>query len=163
MVVDIGSVPLLDGARHTINDGILSSLHPQNAQGAAEVDGAEAASQHPLWPILFDPQTGTCLLQPWCGKHCLRPHGIYRPCFNTESICVSACLFLSSAIEGRMHVPQRRMLVHVQAAVCWRACPPSDQRHALKPCALQGTTGQPSLAKSASRLMAQTPPLCQSL
>jgi selenide,water dikinase len=59
-VVDIDSVPLLDGSRQTIADGILSSLHPQNAQAAADVDGADAASRHPLWPVLFDPQTGTC-------------------------------------------------------------------------------------------------------
>ena len=63
-VVDIDAVPLLEGARQTVADGILSSLHPQNVQAAADVDGAEAASQHPLWPSLFDPQTGERPLQP---------------------------------------------------------------------------------------------------
>ena len=54
----IDDVPLLEGARETVASGILSSLQPQNVQVAAEVDGAQSTSQHPLWPILFDPQTG---------------------------------------------------------------------------------------------------------
>ena len=57
----LDDMPLLDGARQTISSGILSSLHPQNVQVAADVQDAQSASQHPLWPILFDPQTGTVL------------------------------------------------------------------------------------------------------
>ena len=61
-VLDIDNVPLLTGARETVADGILSSLHPQNVQVAGDVRDAQLASRHPLWPILFDPQTGELLV-----------------------------------------------------------------------------------------------------
>jgi len=58
----LDDIPLLDGARETVAKGILSSLHPQNVQVAADVHDAQSASRHPLWPILFDPQTGELLM-----------------------------------------------------------------------------------------------------
>ncbi len=57
-MLQLDGIPLLDGARQTIGRGILSSLHPQNVQVAAEVQDAQSMSRHPLWHILFDPQTG---------------------------------------------------------------------------------------------------------
>ena len=67
MALQVDDIPLLDGARETIARGILSSLHPHNVQIAAEVHDAESASRHPLWPILFDPQTGELLTS--CQAH----------------------------------------------------------------------------------------------
>ena len=72
-VLDIDDVPLLDGAQESVASGILSSLHPQNVQVAAEVQDAKSASQHPLWPILFDPQTGE-RIPPVAGSDAAHNH-----------------------------------------------------------------------------------------
>ena len=57
----LAAVPLLDGARETLAQGIVSSLHPHNAKlgrGAA----AAGVAARPVYPILFDPQTAGGLL-----------------------------------------------------------------------------------------------------
>ena len=57
--LDIDALPALPGAAESAAAGILSSLHPQNAQVARELTDSAGAEKHPLWPLLFDPQTGT--------------------------------------------------------------------------------------------------------
>ena len=57
--LDIDALPILPGAAECAGAGILSSLHPQNLQAQREVANAAKASGHQLWPLLFDPQTGT--------------------------------------------------------------------------------------------------------
>lgn len=58
----IDRVPLLDGARETTGLGIFSSLYPQNARVRAAIRDLETVAQHPLFPLLFDPQTAGGLL-----------------------------------------------------------------------------------------------------
>ena len=69
--LDIGALPILQGAGESVRAGILSSLHPQNVQAAREVANAADAAAHPLWPLLFDPQTGAQLwanhVEHWLG------------------------------------------------------------------------------------------------
>jgi len=60
--VQLAAVPLLDGAAETVAAGILSSLQPQNLRLRRAVRDLEAASRHPLFPLLFDPQTAGGLL-----------------------------------------------------------------------------------------------------
>jgi selenide,water dikinase len=55
-------VPLLDGARETMALGIFSSLQPQNIRLRRAIRDLEMASKHPLFPLLFDPQTAGGLL-----------------------------------------------------------------------------------------------------
>ena len=55
--ISLAALPLLDGARDTLHQGILSSLHPQNLTAAAQIQNLAAVSAHPLFPLLFDPQT----------------------------------------------------------------------------------------------------------
>jgi selenide,water dikinase len=55
-------VPLLAGARASIAQGIFSSLQPQNLRLRRAIRDAEAATRHPLYPLLFDPQTAGGLL-----------------------------------------------------------------------------------------------------
>ena len=50
-------VPLLDGARETVALGIFSSLQPQNVRLRRAIRNLDAAARHPLYPLLFDPQT----------------------------------------------------------------------------------------------------------
>jgi selenide, water dikinase len=59
--LELGSIPILDGAVETAQAGFLSSLHPQNARAATLVR-ADGAAGNPVWPLLFDPQTAGGLL-----------------------------------------------------------------------------------------------------
>lgn len=55
-------VPVLAGASETIAMGILSSLQPQNVRLRRAIRNLEEAAAHPLFPLLFDPQTAGGLL-----------------------------------------------------------------------------------------------------
>jgi selenide,water dikinase len=55
-------LPLLDGVCETMASGIFSSLQPQNVRLRRAIRNLEAAATHPLYPILFDPQTAGGLL-----------------------------------------------------------------------------------------------------
>src|SRR5262249_4347587 len=53
----IDRVPLLEGARETLALGIFSSLQPQNVRLRRAIRELDVAALHPLYPMLFDPQT----------------------------------------------------------------------------------------------------------
>jgi selenide,water dikinase len=61
-VLTIDAIPLLDDAMETVRAGILSSLQPQNLRLRRAIHDIEQASQHPAFPLLFDPQTAGGLL-----------------------------------------------------------------------------------------------------
>ena len=56
------SVPLLDGLLETMAAGIFSSLQPQNVRLRRAIRNLDVAARHPLYPVLFDPQTAGGLL-----------------------------------------------------------------------------------------------------
>jgi selenide, water dikinase len=58
----VGRVPLLDGARETVGLGIFSSLQPQNVRLRLAIRELDSVANHPLYPLLFDPQTAGGLL-----------------------------------------------------------------------------------------------------
>ena len=58
----VDRIPLLEGARETIAMGIFSSLAPQNVRLRRAIRRLESVARHPLYPILFDPQTAGGLL-----------------------------------------------------------------------------------------------------
>ena len=58
----INRVPLLDGSRETVALGIFSSLQPQNVRLRRAIRELETVVGHPLYPLLFDPQTSGGLL-----------------------------------------------------------------------------------------------------
>ena len=58
----IGRVPVLDGARETLARGIFSSLQPQNVRLRRAIREVETVARHPLYSLLFDPQTAGGLL-----------------------------------------------------------------------------------------------------
>ncbi len=60
--LSIAAVPLLDGARETLREGIFSSLQPQNVRLRRAIRNLEEAAKHPLYVMLFDPQTAGGLL-----------------------------------------------------------------------------------------------------
>src|SRR5207244_577208 len=55
-------IPVLDGARETIAQGVFSSLQPQNVRLRRAIRDLEAISAHPDYPLLFDPQTAGGLI-----------------------------------------------------------------------------------------------------
>ena len=55
-------VPVLAGARETVEGGIFSSLQPQNVRLRRAIRDVDAVGTHPLYPLLFDPQTAGGLL-----------------------------------------------------------------------------------------------------
>jgi selenide, water dikinase len=60
--LDLEAIAVLDGAKETLQQGIVSSLQPQNLCAAVSVQNIESFNQHPLYPLLFDPQTSGGLL-----------------------------------------------------------------------------------------------------
>lgn len=62
VVLDAAALPLLDGALECVQQGLLSSLHGANARQQHGVQNAAQAMDHPLWPLLVDPQTAGGLL-----------------------------------------------------------------------------------------------------
>lgn len=58
----LSQVPLLDGLAETMAAGIFSSLQPQNVRLRRAIRNLEAVAHHPLYPVLFDPQTAGGLL-----------------------------------------------------------------------------------------------------
>ncbi len=60
--IDMNSLPILEGAKETIAQGILSTLYPQNVHVAKYIVNSNEASKHPLYELLFDPQTSGGLL-----------------------------------------------------------------------------------------------------
>lgn len=62
VILAIERVPLLDGARETVARGVFSSLQPQNVRLRRAIRDLGVAGQHPLYPLLFDPQTAGGLL-----------------------------------------------------------------------------------------------------
>ena len=63
VVLDLNSVPLMDGAEDTAKAGILSSLQPQNVRlRRAVANPWEEAGKDPRYPLIYDPQTAGGLL-----------------------------------------------------------------------------------------------------
>ena len=68
-VLTMEAIPMLDGALETVKAGILSSLQPQNLRLRRAIHDVEQASNHPAFPLLFDPQTAGGLLAGVPSEH----------------------------------------------------------------------------------------------
>ena len=62
ITIDLNRLPVLDGATETIEMGIFSSLQPSNVRLRRALKNPQAATRHPRYPLLFDPQTSGGLL-----------------------------------------------------------------------------------------------------
>ena len=60
--LELGKVPLLDGALEMVSAGITSSLQPQNLRLRRAVRDLDRVGADPRYPLLFDPQTAGGLL-----------------------------------------------------------------------------------------------------
>ena len=61
-LLEIGKIPLLEGAVECAQNKIFSSLHPQNQQQRAIIANDADFQTDPRYPALFDPQTSGGLL-----------------------------------------------------------------------------------------------------
>ena len=62
VALKLSAVPLLDGARETVTEGILSSLHSHNVRLQRKIVNIESVEKQPFYPVIFDPQTAGGLL-----------------------------------------------------------------------------------------------------
>lgn len=60
--LDLAALPALNGALACLQDGIESTLAPQNREQACRIDHASAWQDDPRFALLFDPQTAGGLL-----------------------------------------------------------------------------------------------------
>jgi len=60
--LDLGALPLLDGAIEVTQAGLVSSLHPANVRLRRAVGNVSEARARAEYPLLFDPQTAGGLL-----------------------------------------------------------------------------------------------------
>jgi selenide,water dikinase len=60
--LQLEAIPILEGAKQTIQQGIFSSLHPENLQASHYISNLAQTESHFNYPILFDPQTAGGLL-----------------------------------------------------------------------------------------------------
>jgi len=60
--LQFSTLPLLPGAAYCIEHKLLSSLHTENSRSESALVNAESFANHPLYPVLFDPQTAGGLL-----------------------------------------------------------------------------------------------------
>ena len=61
-VLNMDRLPLLPGALEVVQQGIFSSLQPQNIRLRRAIREVEQAARHPYYALLFDPQTAGGLL-----------------------------------------------------------------------------------------------------
>jgi selenide,water dikinase len=64
-VLELDTLPLLEGARECVAQGIVSSLQPHNLRLRRAIDlslSSEGVGAHGAYPLLFDPQTAGGLL-----------------------------------------------------------------------------------------------------
>lgn len=60
--LSLNALPLLPGAQACAQNGIQSSLYPQNQRARHRIQHADQWQDHERWPLLFDPQTSGGLL-----------------------------------------------------------------------------------------------------
>ena len=60
--IELDALPLLPGARDCVAAEIRSSLYPENRQAWDRASNGAGPPKHPLFPLLFDPQTSGGLL-----------------------------------------------------------------------------------------------------
>ena len=60
--LELEAIPILKGARETVQKGIVSSLQPENLRASHYISNLDKFQHNPTYPLLFDPQTSGGLL-----------------------------------------------------------------------------------------------------
>ncbi len=84
--LDIGAVPLLDGALALSKEGVRSSLFPANSKARHAIANLDKAHRHPAFELLFDPQTAGGLLASVPGRNAASCVEALRKCYPQAAI-----------------------------------------------------------------------------
>ena len=116
--LEVDAVPLLEGARETLAKGIFSSLQPQNLRLRRAVRNLEDAARHPLFPMLFDPQTAGGLLASVPASEAEACVAALREGGYSEAAVIGRILPLADAIEPitLLTSPRRTLPARVEPA-----------------------------------------------
>lgn len=60
--LNLEAISILEGAKETIQSDIFSSLHSENHRASSAIQNLQQFKKHPVYPLLFDPQTSGGLL-----------------------------------------------------------------------------------------------------
>ncbi|NEQ76406.1 MAG: selenide, water dikinase SelD [Okeania sp. SIO2C9] len=66
--LEMEAISVLPGVAEILQQGIFSSLYPENLRISASIQNSEQVSTHVLYPLLFDPQTSGGLLAALPGE-----------------------------------------------------------------------------------------------
>lgn len=97
-IIYLRDVPYLDGVTETMAAGVFSSLQPQNVRLRRAIRNLEAAGVHPLYPLLFDPQTAGGLLASV-------PHERAHACLGALQAAGYASAAIIGSVEPRSASP----------------------------------------------------------
>lgn len=96
--LDLSQLPLLDGAQECVAQGIVSSLQPSNVRLRRALRNQDAFSQHPRYPLLFDPQTAGGLLASVPAGGAVACLAVLRAAGYTQAAIIGAVLPQSDAL-----------------------------------------------------------------
>ncbi|MEP6588789.1 MAG: selenide, water dikinase SelD, partial [Polaromonas sp.] len=97
--IDLGALPLLDGAQECVDAGIVSSLQSANVRLRRALRNQEAMLKHPRYPLIFDPQTAGGLLASIPAERAEACIAALRALGYTHTAAIGQILLQGEALE----------------------------------------------------------------
>jgi selenide,water dikinase len=91
-------IPLLEGVMELVQQGIVSSLYPQNVQAAQFISNQEEICDRANYPVLFDPQTSGGLLATIPGDQAAKCEQVLQELGYKQSRIIGRVMPASSGI-----------------------------------------------------------------
>lgn len=88
LYLDLYALPVLEGARDTLQAGLVSSLQQQNEQAARAIQDAQFFEHRPDYRLLFDPQTAGGLMGAVPGDRAKACLGALHQAGYIESVII---------------------------------------------------------------------------
>ncbi len=96
--LNLNAIPILEGARESVQTGILSSLHPQNLRSSQWIENLAQIESNPTFPLLFDPQTSGGLLASVAIDHAADCLDALKAAGYAESTIVGSVLSAQESV-----------------------------------------------------------------
>jgi selenide,water dikinase len=97
--IDLGALPLLDGAQACVDAGITSSLQSANVRLRRALRNQQAMASHPRYPLIFDPQTAGGLLASVPAENAEACIAALRALGYVHTVAIGRVLAQSDALE----------------------------------------------------------------
>ncbi|MES2952172.1 MAG: selenide, water dikinase SelD [Pseudomonadota bacterium] len=97
--LDLGALPLLDGAQECVAAGIVSSLQSANVRLRRAVRNQQEMVTHPRYPLIFDPQTAGGLLASIPAEQADACIAALRTLGYTHAVVIGRILAQTNALE----------------------------------------------------------------